>query len=373
MSLNSKDKVFVHPKDAPYNIKEKLYENLSSKEEANYKKVLEYFSDSGLKLGVKENAGEKDNELGLSSIEKMWLSRDCMMRYLRACNLDVDETIKRLKSSIVWRRSFGISNGIYGEEFLKNLGIFEIINHENVIKPEVVKGENETGKQLIFGYDKENRPLLYLFNEKENTEGSHRQVEFLIFMLEIIIDYMPLNVDKLGLCVDFKKFPGVGLKKKKNPSVKLMKEILSILQYHYPERLGLAAFYEIPILVNVLLKICYPFVDPYTKKKCHFGEEFGEFIGSDQLITLYKGGSVDFEYNHEIYWEALIKNGQSKKRLQYRNFNRLGGKIGLTEFDLKAETPERLSININSTMKANPDQIFEKEYEVVEGEVTAAR
>ena len=56
----------------------------------------------------------------------------------------------------------------------------------------------------------------------------------------------------------------------KNPSLGTARTVLSILQNHYPERLGLAIIINIPFLVNAFFKLITPFIDPITRAKMKF-------------------------------------------------------------------------------------------------------
>jgi hypothetical protein len=118
-----------------------------------------------------------------------------------------------LLETLAWRREFGVEG----------------------LSPEYISPENETGKQLIMGYDKEGRPCHYLNPGRQNTEPSHRQVEHLVFMLERVIELMPAGQETLSLQINFKQS-----KDRKNtaPGIAQGREVLHILQMHYPERLG---------------------------------------------------------------------------------------------------------------------------------------
>jgi hypothetical protein len=52
-----------------------------------------------------------------------------------------------------------------------------------------------TGKCVIYGYDVDGRPALYLLPSRQNTEESDRQVEFTVFMLERCMDLMAPGVE----------------------------------------------------------------------------------------------------------------------------------------------------------------------------------
>ena len=48
---------------------------------------------------------------------------------------------------------------------------------------------------MAFGYDVHGRPAYYMIPARQNTEDSPRQVEHTFFMLERIIDLMPVGVE----------------------------------------------------------------------------------------------------------------------------------------------------------------------------------
>lgn len=293
------------------------YQEIEKKEHDKiYEEVLDHFKKTEL-YPVREQNCPQSEYKPLNKHEKAWLSKQCLLRYLRACDWNKEDAIKRITGSIAWRREFGIAGG----EFDK-------------ITSDLVKVENETGKQQVFGFDSEKRPCLILLNGRQNTKTSDRQIQHLIYMLERSIDFMPQGQDKLCLCVDFKKYPEACTYEPKVPAVGVGKSVLYILQYHYPERLGRALFINIPTLVNIFLKICWPFVDSYTKQKCKFDEPFEQFITPEQLAYNY-GGDVNFEYVHEDYWDDFVTKAEKKRSKIMENFEKKGGEIGLSEWDLR--------------------------------------
>lgn len=145
--------------------------------------------------------------------EQMFLTRECLLRYLRASKWNTADATTRLRETLTWRREYGLHK----------------------ITADYISIENETGKQVILGYDIHARPCLYLNPAKQNTERSDRQIEHLVFMLERVIDLMGPEQETLSLLVNFKQ-TGAG----QNASLAQGKQTLNVLQYHYPERLGRA-------------------------------------------------------------------------------------------------------------------------------------
>jgi hypothetical protein len=151
----------------------------------------------------------------LADDEKLWLTKECLLRYLRATKWHQDEAEKRLLETLTWRREYGI----------------------NDLTWEYIGPENETGKQVIVGFDKQARPCHYLNPGRQNTEVTPRQVQHMVFMLERSIDLLPAQQEKICLLIDFK----TGAKRTNTaPGIGQGREVLHILQTHYPERLGRA-------------------------------------------------------------------------------------------------------------------------------------
>lgn len=291
------------------------HKDLSIEQQEKYDLVLKHFQNPDLEIYTTEKTPSEKRKL--STLEKSWLTKECFLRYLRATKWIVDDAIKRIEGSIAWRREFGIT----GEN--------------DIVTPDLVSPENETGKEVILGYENDARPILYLKPGRQNTKTSFRQVQHLVFMLERVIDYMPAGQDSLALLIDFKQYddvPNVG--GGKIPPVNTGRQVLHILQTHYPERLGKALLTNIPWLGWTFLKIIHPFIDPLTREKLVFDEPFPNYVPVEQLDKTY-GGYVDFQYDHSKYWDSMNEIAELKKKHYLERFEKFGSKIGLSEFDLR--------------------------------------
>ncbi|KAK7516432.1 CRAL/TRIO domain-containing protein [Phyllosticta citriasiana] len=257
---------------------------------------------------VPKSSAKNAEEEPLSDDERMWLTKECLLRYLRAVKWASAATAeKRVLDSVVWRREYG-TNGFTADYISK---------------------ENETGKLVILGYDNDGRPCLYMDPSKQNTDKGDRQVHHLVFMLERAIDLMSPGVESVALLINFKNSTAA-----KNPPVSQSKQVLSILQGHYPERNGKSLISELPWYVTTVFKLISPFIDPVTKTKMKFNEPFSNFVPPAQLMKTY-GGEVDFEYDHSAYWPALNENCD-KRRAEYKaRWETRGKQIGESEFVLR--------------------------------------
>ena len=154
----------------------------------------------------------------LPDAERMWLTRECLIRYLRATRWNQEEAERRVLGTVAWRRDYGVAP-------------------DATLTPDLISPENETGKQILLGYDMARRPCQYLNPGRQNTDPSPRQVQHLVYMVERVIDLMPAGVETLSLLINFKTSKGRG---NTAPGIGLAREVLNILQTHYPERLGRA-------------------------------------------------------------------------------------------------------------------------------------
>ncbi|AET40851.1 phosphatidylinositol transporter Ecym_6481 [Eremothecium cymbalariae DBVPG len=298
-------------------------EVFSDEQLEKYKAVLKHFSRPELVLPTVEATHDdgRHKMRPLSQYEKAWLTRECIIRYLKAVKWVVGEAINRLTLSIGWRRQFGISN--FGEE------------NGDSLTGETVSVENETGKEVILGFDKDRRPILYLKPGRQNTRTSRRQIQHLVFMLERVIDLMPPGQDTLTLLIDFRDHNDIPkvLGNSKTPPIGVGKEVLHILQTHYPERLGKALLTNIPWLAWSFLKMIHPFIDPQTRDKLVLDEPFENYVSLDQLDKSY-GGYLDFVYDHKTYWPKLLEYTKNNRTHCMQRFHRFGGTVGLSEYDM---------------------------------------
>lgn len=101
-------------------------------------KLTSFFSS---KAAVVEEVPVKTR--ALDDVEKCYLSREAFLRILRSRSFDLPNSVKRAEETIVWRRDFGVED-------------------LDTVQGEVVKLEAATGKEIIFGYDLNSRPVLYM-------------------------------------------------------------------------------------------------------------------------------------------------------------------------------------------------------------------
>lgn len=95
--------------------------------------------------------------------ERKWIEDPCTIRrYAIAVKWDLNQAKKRAADTLHWRREF----------------------KPDLLKPDDVKIEGETGKHIISGFDNSGRPVLYLRPGRENTGPSPRQIRYLVWSLE---------------------------------------------------------------------------------------------------------------------------------------------------------------------------------------------
>ncbi|EJD49126.1 CRAL/TRIO domain-containing protein [Auricularia subglabra TFB-10046 SS5] len=248
----------------------------------------------------------------LNDEERFWLSDECIQRYLRASKWAERTAITRLEATLRWRRDYGFYDG--------------------QMAPDQVSIENETGKQIIFGFDAARHPCLYLLPSRQNTDTPPRQIRATVFMLERVLDLCGPGVESLALLINFAD-------RAKNPSIQTARTVLNILQEHYPERLGAAYIIKVPFLVNLFFKAVLPFVDPKTRTKLHFNPTLPDpalISGASLLKADGWPGDVDFAYEHAAYWPALVRLCAERREREVEFWRaHQGAKIGAGEWERK--------------------------------------
>ena len=72
-----------------------------------------------------------------------------IQRFLRATKWDLPAAFSRTEETIVWRREFEV----------------DLLNDD----PSIVEEESRTGKEVVMGWDIQNRPCLYMFPGRQNV------------------------------------------------------------------------------------------------------------------------------------------------------------------------------------------------------------
>jgi hypothetical protein len=303
----------------------------------------------------------------VSEDERFWLTRECLLRYLRATKWDQKSAIQRLRATLVWRREFGT----------------------DTFTADYISEENAKGKQVQLGFDKEGRPCLYLLPQNQNTKPSQRQVEHLVYMLERTLDLHPPGQEGLALLIDFRNTSSGG-----TPPMSISKQVLDILQSHYPERLGRALLTHcmypvitlctkpilmpkiVPWYVSAFLKLISPFIDPVTKSKIKYNEPLVDHVPASQLMAA-AGGEVDFKYDHSIYWPALAEMATQRRQQRKGRWEKAGKLIGESEMYLWGGEEASIGANVKAGIEANGEgKVSENastETKAVDGDAAATK
>ncbi|MCJ1453168.1 hypothetical protein MMC28_003514 [Mycoblastus sanguinarius] len=304
-SINPVKTPFIHPTPASKSTSRKP---ISAEQQAKYHNLLTA-ARSWINSPIPTSSAPKPPLQSLTESEQLWLTHECLLRYLRASKWNEKQAVDRLRSTLVWRREYGVETHT----------------------AEYISEENETGKQVILGYDNEGRPCLYLNPHKQNTKGQEKQVQHLVFMLERCVDLMPAGQETLSLLVNFKES-----RKGQNASAGQGRQVLNILQNHYPERLGTACVKNVPWIIWGFFKLINPFIDPLTREKLKFDEDLRKIVPPEQLIKAYDG-DVEFEYDHKAYWPALIGLADQRRAEMREKWVEGGKKIGESEGYLRGD------------------------------------
>eukprot|EP00434_Breviolum_minutum_P028774 symbB.v1.2.025452.t1/scaffold2469.1/size78468/8 len=188
-----------------------------------------------------------------------------LVRYLRARNWDLDLAEALIRKTGTWRTDFGFSK------------IFTSESEEDIAQ------EASFGNIYVRGYDKLGRPALYFKPGRDGFNAEPSGVKYLVYCLERAIACVDKKA-KLGqlmvspeddpvarkfvLLVDFE---GVGLGSL--VPLTIVRDLMVVMQDHYPERLGLAFFVNTPWLLHSFFTAASTFLDPVTLAKFNFVSE----------------------------------------------------------------------------------------------------
>ena len=95
-----------------------------------------------------------------------------------------------------------------------------------------------------------------------------------------------------------------------------------------------------------------PFIDPITREKLKFNEDLRLYVPPQQLWK-DRGGDLDFEYDHDTYWPALVKLCQEKHAEHVERWVKGGKKYGESELYIQGG-------NAPSLGEGSPEETVQK-------------
>jgi hypothetical protein len=239
-------------------------------------------------------AESKINELKvaigpLSGHSSKYCTDACLKRYLEARNWNVDKSKKMLEDTLKWR-------SVYKPE---------------KIRWDEVAEEGETGKVYRAGFhDRQGRTVLILRPGMQNTSSLDNQIKHLVYLLENAMLNLPPGQEQMAWLIDF-----TGWSITNNVPLKSARETISILQNHYPERLGIAFLYNPPRIFEAFWKIVKYFLDNKTFQKVKFvypkNKDSVELMRSyfdEENLPRELGGKSILNYNHEEFSKIMVQD-----------------------------------------------------------------
>ncbi|KAJ3238438.1 hypothetical protein HDU78_003544 [Chytriomyces hyalinus] len=241
--------------------------------------------------------------------EEQWgTSNDTALRYLKACKFNVGKAYTMVLRSLQWRREY----------------------RPTEITPKDVEEESRNGKMFWSGFDRAGRPIFNLDASKVKSTDTERYLKLIVFNLERGVALCPGGVYQLTTVADVSNVTLFN----QNP-VSVSVQTLSILQAHYPERLGCTVVLDPSWTLWALWAVLSPFIDSGTRSKIYFTNskkglggdnktqqqqvEDSHAVGTggwlesvDTLIdpsqlAVSMGGSYSYVYDHASYWKEAMK------------------------------------------------------------------
>ncbi|KAG8478717.1 hypothetical protein CXB51_028581 [Gossypium anomalum] len=224
-----------------------------------------------------------------------------LLKFLRARDFKVKEAFVMLKSTILWRKEFGID---------------ELVEQD--------LGDNLNKLVFMHGFDKEGHPVCYNafgeFRDKELYQKTFSDEEKRQNFLRWRIQFLEKSIRKLdfrpgGICTivqvnDLKNSPGPAKWELRQAT----KQALHLLQDNYPEFVARQVFINVPWWYLAVNKMINPFLTQRTKSKFVFAgpsksaDTLFRYITAEQVPVKYGGLSNDSEFaTTETVTEITVK------------------------------------------------------------------
>ncbi|XP_030530769.1 patellin-3-like [Rhodamnia argentea] len=211
-----------------------------------------------------------------------------LLKFLRARDFKVKESFDMIKSTVRWRREFGV-DGLLEEDL----------------------GTDYNKAVFMRGLDREGHPVCYnVYGEFQDRElhqkafgGEEKRKKFLKWRIQFLersirkLDMSPGGISTVVQVIDLKNSPGL-LRRELRKSTG---QALQILQDNYPEFVAKQVFINVPWWYLAYNRIISPFLTQRTKSKFVFAspsrtaETLLKYIAPEHLPAQYGGLSTEEE------------------------------------------------------------------------------
>ncbi|KAF0688257.1 Aste57867_20127 [Aphanomyces stellatus] len=169
----------------------------------------------------------------------------------------------------------------------------------NDITYDEVGGQMATCSMYWFGYDYDNRPILWLRPKKKNWAKMNNDLEVRanVFILELAVrKFMPPGISAFTLILDCKD---VGYRE---TDLSLTKTLVQVTTGNYPDRIGCIGIGPLTMLVKALTRVLAPLLPPRLRDKARFMDNPFQTLSDimpEALIPVYMGGTNPHFLNAE--------------------------------------------------------------------------
>ncbi|CAN4080062.1 unnamed protein product [Withania somnifera] len=203
----------------------------------------------------------------------------------------------------------------------------ETLKWRSTYKPEEIRWhevahEGETGKVSKASFhDRLGRVVLIMRPGKQNTSSPEGNIRHLVYLMENAILNLPEGQEQMTWLIDFH-----GWSLNTNIPIKTARDIIYILQNHYPERLATVVLYSPPRFFEAFWKVVKYFIDTKTFEKIKFvysnnkdSMELMKTLFDTENLPSEFGGKATLNYDHEELSRLMAQ--EDVKTAKFWGFN----------------------------------------------------
>ncbi|KAE8727115.1 Detected protein of confused Function [Hibiscus syriacus] len=248
----------------------------------------------------------------LSGRSSMYCTDACLRRYLEARNWNVYKAKKMLEETLKWRSTYKPDEIRWWDNC--SLLLPDHRSHVSFLvlhTTHEVALEGETGKVSRANFhDRQGRTVLIMRPGMQNTTSAENNIRHLVYLLENAILNLSEGQDQMSWLIDF-----TGFSLSTSVPIRTARDIIYILQSHYPERLAIAFLYNPPRFFEAFYKAVKLFLDPKTAQKVKF--VYPKNNDSVELMRSYFdvenlpgefGGKATLKYDHEEFSRLMAQD-----------------------------------------------------------------